>query len=220
MCSKGSLPRHAILKDNLTLFGYDLRFRAEEFGVGEVIGGQPAELIRTALARAYFCEELARPLGLSRNSSELFLMGLQSTADALLDRPMPQVLAELSLSAEIRTALSGAGGAFGNVYETLFAYEKADCNESSRIAKNSGYSEERDPGLFGGGEHAPDRVHVLIAASTSETKNNEEQAPRRRRLKRASGNDSCVLADSGFPFAGQLNNKTRCLLDVHRSIVQ
>jgi c-di-GMP-related signal transduction protein len=56
----------------LTLFGYDLRFRAEESGVGEVIGGKPAELIRTALARAYFCEELARPLGLSRNSSELF----------------------------------------------------------------------------------------------------------------------------------------------------
>ena len=93
MCSKGSLPRHAILKDNLTLFGYDLRFRAEEFGVGEVIGGQPAELIRTALARAYFCEELARPLRLSRDSSELFLMGLRSTAHALLDRPMPQVLA-------------------------------------------------------------------------------------------------------------------------------
>jgi len=93
----------------LALFGYDLRFRAEEFAVGEVIGGKPAELIRTALARAYFCEELARPLRLSRDSSELFLMDLLSTKDALRDRPMPHVLAELSLSAEIRTALSGAG---------------------------------------------------------------------------------------------------------------
>src|SRR6266851_4835207 len=93
--------------------------------------GKPAKLIRTALTRAYICEELARPLGLSRDSSELFLMGLLSTADGLLDRPMTQVLAELSLSAEIRSALSGAGGAFGNVYETLFAYEKADWNDSS-----------------------------------------------------------------------------------------
>jgi c-di-GMP-related signal transduction protein len=58
---------------------------------------------------------------------------------------MPQVLAELSLSAEIRTALSGVGGAFGNVYETLFAYEKADWNELSRIGKNSGYSEDAIP---------------------------------------------------------------------------
>lgn len=72
-------------------------------------------------------------------------MGLLSTADALLDRPMPQVLAELSLSAEIRTALSGAGGAFGNVHKTLFACEKADWNELSRIAKNSGYSEDAIP---------------------------------------------------------------------------
>jgi len=142
------IARQAILKDNLTLFGYDLRFRAEEFGVGEVIAGKPAKLIRAALARAYFCEELARPLGLSRNSSALFLMVLLSTADALLDRPMTQVLAELSLSAEIRTALSGAGGAFGNVYETLFAYEKADWNELSRIAKNSGYSEDAIPDCF------------------------------------------------------------------------
>jgi len=60
----------------LTLFGYDLRFHAEQFAVGEVIGGKPAELIRTALARAYSCEELARPPGRSRNSSESFLHGL------------------------------------------------------------------------------------------------------------------------------------------------
>jgi len=72
-------------------------------------------------------------------------MGLLSTADALLDRPMPQVLAELSLSAKIYTALSGAGGAFGNVYETLSTYEKADWNELSSIAKNSGYSEDAIP---------------------------------------------------------------------------
>jgi EAL and modified HD-GYP domain-containing signal transduction protein len=62
-----------------------------------MIGGdKPAELIRTALTRAYFCEELARPLGLSKNSSDLFLMGLLSTADALLDLPMTQILTELS----------------------------------------------------------------------------------------------------------------------------
>jgi EAL and modified HD-GYP domain-containing signal transduction protein len=113
-----------------------------------IAGGKPAKLIRTALTRACFCEELARPLGLLRNSSQLFLMGLLSTADALLDRPMTQVLAELWLPAEIRTALSGAGGAFGNVYETLFAYEQADWNELSRITKNSGYSHDAIPDCF------------------------------------------------------------------------
>ncbi len=95
-----------------------------------------------ALTRAYFCEELARPLGLSKNSSELFLMGLLSTADALLDRSMTTILSELSLSAEIRTALNG-GGAFGNVSETMFAYEKADWDQLSRIARTPAIRRKR-----------------------------------------------------------------------------
>jgi len=111
-------------------------------------GDKPAELNRTVLPRAYFCEELARPLGLSRTSSDLFFMGLLSSADALLDRPMTQILTELSLSAEIRTALSRDGGAFGNVYETMFAYERADWDQLSRIARNAGHSEEAVPDCF------------------------------------------------------------------------
>jgi c-di-GMP-related signal transduction protein len=105
---------------------------------------------------------------------------------------MTQGLVELSLSAEIRTALSGAVGAFGNVYETLFAYEKADWSVIPKTRSR----------IVCGGESARGRAHVLIAAATSEAKDNTEQAPGRRRLNRASGNHSCVLADSGFPFAG------------------
>jgi c-di-GMP-related signal transduction protein len=46
------------------------------------------ELIRTALTRAYFCEDLSRLVGMNAQSSDLFLMGLMSVTDALLDRPM------------------------------------------------------------------------------------------------------------------------------------
>jgi c-di-GMP-related signal transduction protein len=46
------------------------------------------ELVRTTLARAYFCEDLSRLIGMSAQSSDLFLMGLLSVADALLDRPL------------------------------------------------------------------------------------------------------------------------------------
>jgi hypothetical protein len=45
VCSNGSLPSKAILKDNLTLFGYDLRFRAEESGVGEASRSSAAYLV-------------------------------------------------------------------------------------------------------------------------------------------------------------------------------
>lgn len=47
---------------------------------------KPPELIRTALTRAFFCEVLSHPAGLSHQSSNLFLMGLLSITDAILDR--------------------------------------------------------------------------------------------------------------------------------------
>jgi c-di-GMP-related signal transduction protein len=42
------IARQAILKDNLTLFGYDLRFRAEESGVGEVSRSSAPYLVNTS----------------------------------------------------------------------------------------------------------------------------------------------------------------------------
>jgi c-di-GMP-related signal transduction protein len=110
--------------------------------------GKPPELVRTALTRAYFCEELARPLRLAKCSSDLFLMGLLSTADALLDRPMAQILAGISLSPEIQAALSGNEDSFSDVYGTLLAYEKGDWAGLSSIAKKGSYSEEEIPECF------------------------------------------------------------------------
>jgi EAL and modified HD-GYP domain-containing signal transduction protein len=110
--------------------------------------GKPPELMRTALTRAYFCEELAGPLRLPDRCSDLFLMGLLSTVDALLDRPMAQIIAGLSLSADIRAALSGTGDVFGDVYRTLLAYETGDWEQTSVIAKKGGYPEEQIPECF------------------------------------------------------------------------
>jgi EAL and modified HD-GYP domain-containing signal transduction protein len=111
-------------------------------------GNKPAELVRTALTRAYFCEELARPLRLSSHSADLFLMGLLSTTDALLDRPMPQILSELSLSSAIRGALDGGGSIFDDVYASVLAYEKGDWNTLSAISKKGGYQESAIPECF------------------------------------------------------------------------
>jgi c-di-GMP-related signal transduction protein len=113
-----------------------------------IAGNKPPELMRTALTRAYFCEELAQPFGLANNSSELFLMGMLSIADALLDRPMGQVLSELSLSPEIHSALNGGGGTFDGIYGTLLAYEKGDWARLSEIAKQGGCNEALIPDCY------------------------------------------------------------------------
>lgn len=106
------------------------------------------ELVKTALTRAYFCEELSAPLRLREDASDLFLMGLLSAADAMLDRPMKQVLSELSLSPEIRGALTGADTRYSDAFKITKAYEAGDWPSLSSIASKIGYAESEVPERF------------------------------------------------------------------------
>lgn len=94
-------------------------------------GGKPPELIRTALTRAYFCEEISGAMGMATDSSDLFLMGLLSVTDALLDLPIEHVLARLPVSQELRLALSHQSSRFSDVYDTVLSYEHADWTKLS-----------------------------------------------------------------------------------------
>jgi EAL and modified HD-GYP domain-containing signal transduction protein len=63
-------------------------------------GDKPPELIRTAITRGFFCEAMSEPAGISPQGSDLFFMGLLSVTDAILDRPIEEILASLPISAE------------------------------------------------------------------------------------------------------------------------
>jgi c-di-GMP-related signal transduction protein len=102
------IARQPIFDDQLKLFAYELLFR------------------RAALTRAFFCEAVAKKLGAPLQSSDLFLMGLLSVTDAILDRPIQQILASLPISPEVRAALCGEVNSYRDVYELLLAYERAD----------------------------------------------------------------------------------------------
>ena len=106
---------------------------------------KPHELIRTALTRAFFCETLAKslpnPATSSVRSSDLFLMGLLSVTDAILDRPMEQVLASLPIAPEVRAALCGSANSYRDVYDVLLAYERADWPTLSSASARLGIDE-------------------------------------------------------------------------------
>ena len=103
------------------------------------------ELIRTAVTRAYFCEEIAQPIGMSAQKSDLFLMGLLSVTDAMLGLPMNEVLAQLPLAPEVQTALCGGENRLRDVYDTLLAYERADWKTLSSLAAKLGCPEDSVP---------------------------------------------------------------------------
>jgi c-di-GMP-related signal transduction protein len=111
-------------------------------------GDKPPELIRTALTRAFFCEAMSQPAGISPQSPDLFLMGLLSVTDAILDRPIQEVLSSLPISADIRTALCGGTNRFRDIYDVLLAYERADWPALTAAATRLGSLESLIPDCY------------------------------------------------------------------------
>jgi len=99
----------------------------------QLCADRPNEITRVSLLRAKFAENLASAFEMSMQSSELFLMGLFSVLDLILDKPMTEALAMVKVSKEINQALLEGKGPFAEVLSFVNRYENADWQEVSRI---------------------------------------------------------------------------------------
>ncbi len=98
----------------------------------ELCVDRPSEIMRMSMIRARFAENLAPSFKLASQSSELFLMGLFSVLDVIIEKPMEQALDMVKVSKEIRQALLSKSGPFAPVYDFLLQYENASWQEVSR----------------------------------------------------------------------------------------
>jgi c-di-GMP-related signal transduction protein len=87
---------------------------------------KPNELVRLSLVRAKFCELLALQSQFKSSSSELFLMGLFSLLDSILDTEMNAIMDKLPIADEIKDALSLGSGDFMPFLRAIIAYERAE----------------------------------------------------------------------------------------------
>lgn len=94
---------------------------------------KPGEITRLSLIRAKFAEKVAPYFDLAGQSAELFLMGLFSILDIILDKPMEEALSLVKVSKPIEKALLKGEGDFAKVLEFVTSYEKADWTAVSRI---------------------------------------------------------------------------------------
>ena len=99
----------------------------------QLCADRPNEITRVSLLRAKFAENLASAFEMSMQSSELFLMGLFSVLDLILDKPMEEALQMVKVSKEINAALIEGKGPFAEVLDFINRYENADWQEVSRI---------------------------------------------------------------------------------------
>ena len=104
-------------------------------GIGE---GQTDELIQLSLVRAKFSETLSASSPYRDKAEELFLMGLFSSLDALMHRPMEEVLNDLPIPDEVRNALLTKDGLFGEFYKLILDYEKGDWDKVTKYGEHMG----------------------------------------------------------------------------------
>ncbi|MCM1173922.1 MAG: HDOD domain-containing protein [Blautia sp.] len=98
----------------------------------ELCADRPSEITRLSLLRAKFAENLAPLFEMALHSSELFLMGLFSVLDLILDKPMKEALDMVKVSRNIEDALIGHKGDFAQVLDFILQYENASWQEVSR----------------------------------------------------------------------------------------
>jgi len=88
------------------------------------------------LIRARFCELLAPRAGLASVSNDLFLLGLLSAIDAILDMTMADILNELKIRGDIRDALLGTKNGLRDVFDVALLYEMARWEELDAAAEH------------------------------------------------------------------------------------
>lgn len=93
---------------------------------------KPNEITRLSLLRAKFAENLAGSFGLAAKSEELFLMGLFSVLDVILDKPIEEALQMVSVTKDIHEALVEHTGKYAPVLDFMIQYESANWQEVSR----------------------------------------------------------------------------------------
>lgn len=101
--------------------------------VNEMYADKPSEITRISLLRAKFAENLASLFDLKGKEEELFLMGLFSVIDVILDKTMEEALSMVKVAGDVRDALIDRKGKLAPIMDFLIGYETADWQEVSRL---------------------------------------------------------------------------------------
>jgi EAL and modified HD-GYP domain-containing signal transduction protein len=104
-----------------------------------VAENRSSELVNTAMTRARFCELISPRV--PHGKSDLFLMGLLSMIDAILEIPMTTVFENISLDYETKAILLGGESKLRPLYQLMLSRESGDWKGTAQHARQLGLSE-------------------------------------------------------------------------------
>lgn len=103
---------------------------------------KPGELILSSLVRARFAEQLAMYCAGRVCTADAFLLGLFSHLDALLNRPLAEILAEIPVKDEIKRAFNAEeDGVLSVLYNLMQKYEQGQWLSAAACAQKMDLSE-------------------------------------------------------------------------------
>ena len=91
-----------------------------------------SDLVLSALVRGRFCELIAPKV--AHGESDLFLMGLLSLIDAMLEAPMQAVLEKIPLDAATNAVLLGQPSALRSVFQLMLAHESGEWEAAAALS--------------------------------------------------------------------------------------
>jgi c-di-GMP-related signal transduction protein len=100
------------------------------FGPGQ---SKSSELVLAALVRARFCELLSPKV--PHGDSDLFLMGLFSLMDTILETPMSDLLVNIPVDQETKAILLGGASRLRPVYQLMLARESGEWQQAAELAQ-------------------------------------------------------------------------------------
>lgn len=92
-----------------------------------------SELVIMALVRARFCELLSPKI--QHGDSDLFLLGLLSLIDVMLEIPMTMVLEKIPVDQETKSVLLGGASRLRPLYQLMLARESGDWENTAQLAR-------------------------------------------------------------------------------------
>lgn len=125
------------IKDAIILLGMDnLKNWVSLILMSKIIDSKPTELIVTGMIRGKMCEFLAENTH-PEIKHQMFIIGLFSVLDALMDQPLIELLDNVILSTPIKLALLDKAGIQGEVYQHVLQYEKCNWDELNKLNVNA-----------------------------------------------------------------------------------
>jgi EAL and modified HD-GYP domain-containing signal transduction protein len=113
-----------------------------------IAGTKPHELVLTSLARGRFCELLTTTRGTHREGESAFLLGVLSLLDAMLGRPISEIVSEIALPDVVRAALLGKPNYHAKILELVKTFEAGKWGGVSELALALRLEEWRLPPLY------------------------------------------------------------------------